>query len=137
MHIQIKAVNLAMTPSVDTYVREKVPKLEKLLAPHQNEAAVADVMLIFAEHDMKVTKDKCHITISGLGQGHTAHAETEEPEMHVAIDACVQKLEEQLRREKEKRRDHISKANTEAKQMPVEELMETEPVDETGEDGKS
>lgn len=130
MHIQIKAVNLDITPSVDNYVREKVPKLEKLLAPHQNEAAVADVILIYAAHDMKVTKDKCHITISGLGQGHTVHAETEEPEMHVAIDACVQKVEEQLRREKEKRRDHISKANTEAKQLPVEALMETEPIDE-------
>ncbi len=135
MLIQIKAVNLELTDSVDTYVREKLPKLGKYLAPHQDEAAVADVMLMYAPHDTKDTKDKCHITVSGLGHGLSFHAEAEEPEMHVAIDACVSKMEEQLRREKDKRKDHISRANLQAKELPVEELMETEPVQpEIGED---
>lgn len=130
MHIHIKAINLELTDSVDTYTREKISKLEKLLTNHQNEAGVADVILTFAPHDTRDTKDKCAITISGLGHGTTFHAECEEHDMHVAIDACEQKMAEQLRREKDKQHDHISRENQAAKELPVEQLMETEPVDD-------
>ena len=128
MQIHVKAVNLELTGSMETYAQEKLAKLEKFLAPHQNESATVNVMLIFGPHDTKSTKDKCHITVTGLGQGHTVHAETEAPDMHVAIDACVQKAEEQLRREKDRRGDHLSKQNAEQAHIPAEELMDMGPV---------
>lgn len=129
MQIQIKTVNLELNESTETYTREKVGRVAKFLAPHQDEAAVVEVHLRVNENDTNQTKDQCTITISGLGKGHTVHAEAEEPDMHVAIDRAYQKVEEQLRREKEKRREHIHGHNGDEKHLPPEATMDTEPVD--------
>lgn len=128
MQLHIHAKGLDLSEATKVYTTEKFSRLEKYLSHHQSEAAVIDVSLIVEPNHTEVSKDKCHATISGLGKGHTFHVETEEPDMHVAIDAAVQKLEEQLRREKDKHRDHLNKEATEAKYIPPETTMETEPV---------
>lgn len=137
MRLQIRATGLELSEPTKVYVTEKFSRLEKLLAPHQNEAVLADIHLVYQPSHTDVSKDECHATISGLGKGLRFHAETQEPDMHVAIDAAVQKLEEQLRREKDKRRDHITREAAEAKRIPSEQLMETEPVEpERDEEGE-
>ncbi len=130
MKIQAKAQGTPLTDSAKVYVDEKIGRLSKFLTPAQDEAAIADVHLIYAPSNTADTRDKCHVTIDGLGKGQTVHVETEEPDMHVAIDAASQKAEEQLRRHHEKMRDHLHQGGAESKYIPPEDLMETEPVDE-------
>lgn len=128
MQLQIKAQGLDLSDATRAYTEEKVGRLERFLAENHKESAIADVHLIYAGSNTKATKDKCHITVSGVGKGLSFHGESEEPEMHVAIDAAVQTLEEQLRRHHDKLRDHQQREAVEAKQIPAEALMETEPV---------
>jgi ribosomal subunit interface protein len=128
MRLQVKAVGTELTDTAKVYVDQKIGRLSKLLSPHQDEAAVADVKLIYTPSNTAATQDKCHVTISGLGKGQSFHVETEAPDMHVAIDAASQKLEEPLRRLKDKLRDHLRKDATEAKHRPLEELLATDPV---------
>ena len=125
MKIQISALGMDMTPAVKTYATEKVKKLEKLVVQGHRDAAMFDVKLIAAESNTDATKDKCHITLSGLGQGHTLHVEAEEPDMHVAIDRAVHKLKEPLRRHEERYRDHLRRDATAAKRQAAESAMET------------
>lgn len=132
MHLQIGAVGMKLSESTKVYTTEKIGKLEKFLSPNENTAAKADIRLIYAQSNTKATKDQCHVTLHGIG--HSMHVEAEEPEMHVAIDAASQKLEEQLRRHKDKLRDHLKHEATEAKHPPVERIMETDPVDEPAND---
>lgn len=124
MQIHIKTVHLELTGSVDTYVHDKVSRLSKFLTPHQDEAAILEVHLRYKPSDIKDTKDQCTLTITGLGKGRAMHVEAEEPDMHVAIDRAAQRMEEQLRREKEKRRDHIHKQSKDGKYIPPEDLMD-------------
>ena len=139
MKIQAKAQGTELTESAKVYIDQKIGRLSKFLTPTQDEAAIADVHLIYAPSNTTDTRDKCHVTISGLGKGQVVHVQTEEPDMHVAIDAASQKAEEQLRRQHEKIRDHLHQGGADAKHIPAEDLMETEPVAETerSEDGKS
>ena len=116
MKIQITAVGLDMTPATTQYTTEKVQKLEKMIIPKHREGALADVKLTFAPSETTGTKDKCHITISNLGQKDVVNMEVEAADMHAAIDGCVNKLREPLRRHEERYRDHLRKESTEAKQ---------------------
>lgn len=116
MKLQISATGMDLSPATKEYVTEKIGRLEKLIVPSHHDSAMADVKLIFAASNTKTTQDKCHVTISGIGEGHTIHVETEEPEMHVAIDRAAHKLKEPLRRGEERYRDHLRKEATEAKQ---------------------
>ncbi len=116
MRLTITAVGLDLSDSTRTYVEEKIGKLEKLIVPAHRDAALADVKLIAAPSNTTSTKDKCTVTISGLGEKHVVHIETEEPDMLVAIDAAAHKLKEPLRRFEERFRDHISKDAVKAKQ---------------------
>lgn len=133
MRIQTKAINTELTDTVQTYVDEKVGKLTKYLSPTQDEAAVAQVNLIYAGNHTDDATDECRITIDGLGKGTMIHAEAQEPEMHVAIDACVAKLEHELGDLKDKARDHISAEKADAKYVAPEIMMETEPIEEVDE----
>lgn len=132
MHLQISASGMDLSESTKVYIDEKIGRLSKLLAPNQDEAAKADVHLIYAQHNTKATKDKVHVTMTGVGGGQVLHVETEEPDMLVAIDRASQKLEEQLRRLKEKLRDHLHKGAAESKYVAPEQTMETGPLDPTG-----
>ena len=134
MQLQIKAQGLDLSDSTRTYTEEKVGRLERYIESNHRDSAIADIHLIFEQSHTRDAKDECRVTISGLGGGQTFHAESAEPEMHVAIDACVQTLEEQLRRHHDKIRDHITREAAEAKRQPAEDLMATDPVDDAPEE---
>ncbi len=117
MKLQIKAVGMDMTDSVRTYVTEKIGGLERLIVEGHREAALADVKLIYKPSDTEDTKDKCHVTISGLGRGDAIHVEEEAEDMHVAIDRVAHVLKETLRRHEDKYRDHMHKGARELKEQ--------------------
>jgi ribosomal subunit interface protein len=120
MKLQIKAVGLDLTPATETYARDKIGRLEKLIVTGHRDSALADIKLIFAPSNTKDTKDKCHVTISGIGGGKAIHVETEEPEMHVAIDRAAHKLKEPLRRDQERYRDHLRRESAEVKRKAAD-----------------
>lgn len=129
MQLQIKAQGLELSDPTRVYTEEKVGKLERYIEENHRDSAIADIHLVFAPAHTEDRKDKCRITITGIGKGQSFHVESEQPEMHVAIDAAVQTMEEQLRRHHDKLSDHLTKQATEAKQVPVEDLMDTEDTD--------
>jgi ribosomal subunit interface protein len=136
MRLTIAAVGLDLTDTTRTYVEEKIGKLEKLIVPAHRDSALADVKLLYAAHNTTATKDKCTVTISGLGEKHVVHIATEEPDMHAAIDAAAHRLKEPLRRFEERYRDHLSKDAVKAKQELRDDTdPKTDGVDEPGLEG--
>lgn len=131
MQLQIKAQGLDLSDATRVYTEEKVGRLERYIEENHRESAIADVHLIAQQSHTDDAKDECHITVAGLGGGQSFHAESAEPEMHVAIDSCVQTLEEQLRRHHDKLKDNISREAADAKRQPAENFMETGPVDDS------
>lgn len=114
MKLQIKAVHLDLSDAVRTYVTEKIGGLERFVLKGHRDSALADVKLIFGPSDTKDTKDKCHVTISGLGGGSVINVEEEAEDMHVAIDRAAHVLKETIRRHEDKQRDH---SNREARDL--------------------
>lgn len=134
MQLQLKAVGLDLSESMKVYVDEKITqRLERFIEVNHRESVVAEVHLEYASGDTTGTRDKCKVTMTGLGNGQVARAEEEAEDMHVAIDRTSQKLEEQLRRHHDKLRDHIHRKDGDAKYVAPEELMETEPLEEVDE----
>ena len=117
MKLQIKAVGLELTDSVRTYVTDKIGGLERFVLKNHRDSAMADVKLIFGPNDTKDTKDKCHVTISGIGGGAVINAEEEAEDMHVAIDRAAHTLKETIRRHEDKKRDHINREARELKEQ--------------------
>lgn len=115
MRIQITTVGDDVLPADKDYAEEKVGKLEKLIIPKHRDGALADVKLIHADHNTKQTRATCHITISNLGEKDIINLEFGAPDMTAAIDGCVNKLREPLRRQEEKYRDHLRKDSTRTK----------------------
>lgn len=117
MKLQIKAVNLDLSDPVRTYVTEKIGGLDRFVLKGHRDSALADVKLIFGASDTKATKDKCHVTITGIGQGHAINAEEEAEDMHVAIDRAAHTLKETIRRHEDKQRDHMNREAREFKEQ--------------------
>ena len=117
MKLQIKAVNLDLSESVRTYVTDKIGGLEKLVVKGHRDSAIADVKLIFKSSDTKATKDKCHVTITGLGRGDVINVDEEAEDMHVAIDRAAHTLKETIRRHEDKKRDHMNREARELKEQ--------------------
>ncbi|MDP4000395.1 MAG: ribosome-associated translation inhibitor RaiA [bacterium] len=117
MKLQIKAVGLELTDSVQTYVTEKIGGLERFILQNHRDSAFADVKLIFMPSDTKDTKDKCHVIISGIGRGNVINAEEEAEDMHVAIDRAAHTLKETIRRHEDKKRDHINREARDLKEQ--------------------
>lgn len=117
MKLQIKAVNLDLSDSVRTYATDKIGGLEKLVVKGHRDSAIADVKLIFGPSDTKATKDKCHVTITGLGRGDVINVEEEAEDMHVAIDRAAHTLKETIRRHEDKKRDHMNREARELKEQ--------------------
>ncbi|MSU76086.1 HPF/RaiA family ribosome-associated protein [Patescibacteria group bacterium] len=115
MRIQITTVGDDVPVDSKDYATEKVGKLEKLIIPKHQEGALADIKLTRTPSNTADTRNTCHITISNLGEKDIVNMEFSAPEMHAAIDGCVNKLREPLRRQEERYRDHIRKDLTKAK----------------------
>lgn len=90
MEITISAKHMELTDALKAHVEERIMRVKK----YSDQRMAADVHL-------GVEKHRKHIHATVKGNGTVYNSEAEDPQnMYKAIDACVDKLEKQLRRAK-------------------------------------
>ena len=109
MEVEITGRQLEVTPALKAYVLEKVSKAEKYVARSFGARVVLEVdkLTHVAEVILKVK-----------GAQITARAEADE--MYAAIDKAMDKVEQQLRRYKEKLAHHKGGASLAEEAVPPE-----------------
>ena len=95
MNVIVKARHMDVTDAMRDYVEGKVAKLPRYYDSIQTIETILDVEADQAAVEMVVTANR----------KATFVAHHREPDMYAAIDQCLQKLSEQLRRHKDKVRD--------------------------------
>jgi len=96
MQIHISPRHVQLTAAIHSHVADKVAHLEEFC----DSILAAHVVLLFDEHKSK-KKDyqvKIHLALPGPD----LHAEDAEDDLYSAIDLCVHKLAQQLRKRKTK-----------------------------------
>lgn len=123
MRLQVKGKNVEVSPSIRTYAEEKLGKLSKQLADPTRvelELAVEKNPSISANHVAEATI---------WTKGPTLRAREASVDMKASIDQLVDKLERQVKRYREKRREeprrHARNGNGHEPGIPV--LGEGEP----------
>lgn len=99
MQLQVKGKNVEVAPSIRLYVEEKVGKLSKQL-PELTQVEVE----LSTEKNPSIAA--CHIAEATIWtKGPTLRARESSTDMKAAIDELVDKLERQVKRYREKRRE--------------------------------
>lgn len=94
MHVNISARHVKLTPAIADYVQKKVDKARRFLDP-----------LIWAQVVLSVEKTRHIAEIIIHSSGRTFTAKEESIDLYAAIDLASDKIDEQLRRYKEKRHE--------------------------------
>ena len=119
MRITIKAKNLTVTDSLQSYVEKKVSRLDRYL-PNIDEAQVELVA-----QNAKSAQDRqvAQITLRG-GNGMIFRAEERSSDMRASLDASLDKLSRQIKRYKGKhwQSKAVSTRHKERAQEPDEDL---------------
>jgi len=95
MQINLTGHHVDITPSLRSYVTEKLQRLER----HFDQVVDAHVVLTVEKLQHKA---EARIYLAG----GSVYADALEGDMHAAIDALVDKLDRQVKRYKEKLTDH-------------------------------
>ena len=95
MNLTISGHHLDLTAPIKDYVKEKLTRLER----HCDHLLDGQVIL-------SVEKDRQKAEATVHCSGATLHAECVHPDLYAAIDLLADKLDQQARRHKDKRRDH-------------------------------
>ncbi len=111
MQINLTGHHIDITPAMRSYVNEKLGKIGR----HFD--GIGNVNVVLAVEKMQKAEASVHVS------GADLFADAESENMYAAIDALADKLDRQVIKHKEKRKDHRGRK----KVMPVEE--EVEPVD--------
>ncbi len=82
-----------------TYVEERIVKLNKYL----DVPAEAHIIL-------STEKFRNVVEINLMANGWNVNAKEEAKDMHLAVDSCIDKIEKQLKKQKEKNREHKPKS---------------------------
>jgi len=98
-----------------TYVEEKMVRLNKYL----DVPAEAHIIL-------STEKFRNVVEINLSANGWTVNAKEEAKDMHLAVDSCIDKIEKQLKKQKEKNRQHKPKSIRHPGVKPAEGLEEEE-----------
>jgi putative sigma-54 modulation protein len=99
MQLQVKGKNVEVSPAIRTYAEEKLGKLSKQL-PDLTQVEVE----LSAEKNPSIAA--CHIAEATIRtKGPTLRARESAVDMKKAIDELVDKLERQVKRYREKRRE--------------------------------
>jgi putative sigma-54 modulation protein len=99
MNLNISGQHLELTPPLRDYVIAKLRRLER----HFDHLIKADVVL-----SVEKVRHKAEATVHASGTNLHAEAVVD-ADMYAAIDAMIDKLDQQTRRYKEKTRDHHMK----------------------------
>ncbi len=95
MHIDLTGQHVDVTPALKDYVGNKLSRLER----HFDKVSNTHVVL-----SVEKLRQKAEATVHVAGGKLFAEATAED--MYAAIDALANKLDRQVRRHKEKRKDH-------------------------------
>ncbi len=99
MEIKIKTTNFSLTPSIGNYLSEKLNALDKFLP--NDESIFADVELAkTTRHHQKGDIFKAEVNLKMPGR--LIRAVAEEWDLHIAIDAVKDKLQKEIKVNKEK-----------------------------------
>lgn len=118
MKINIKAVNLDLTPAIRTYIEEKINSLEKFISgdalkewDEHNQAAVeADVEIARSTHHHR-QGDVYRAEVNLKVPGRLLRAEAEQWDMRVAIDQIKDELQIELKKYKNKQETEYRKGS--------------------------
>lgn len=94
MHVNITARHLKLTPAISDYVQKKLEKAKRYLDN-----------LIWAQVILGVEKERHLAEIVIHTSGRTFTAKEESIDLYAAVDLASDKMDEQLRRYKDKRRE--------------------------------
>lgn len=97
------------------YVEERIEKLKKYLD------VPAETHIILS---MEKFRNVVEINLSA--NGWNVNAKEEDKDMHLAIDSCIDKIEKQLKKQKEKNREHKPRSIRHAETKAAEDLEEDE-----------
>ncbi len=95
MQINITGHHVDITPALRTYVEEKLVRLER----HFDNITNAHVIL-----EIEKDRQKAEATIH-VSRGQV-YADSEDENMYAAIDSLADKLDRQIKKHKEKLKDH-------------------------------
>lgn len=95
MQISVSGRHMEVTSALRSYVEEKVRRLER----HFDQVMLLHVVFSIEKQRQRV-EATCHIA------GADIFADQEHEDMYAAIDLMVDKLDTQIRRQKDKRTDH-------------------------------
>lgn len=95
MNLTISGHHLELTPPIKAYVKEKMKRLER----HCDH-------LLNGQVTLSVEKDRQKAEATLHGSGANLHAESIHTDLYAAIDLLADKLDQQARKHKDKRRDH-------------------------------
>src|SRR4029077_12992699 len=98
MQVNITARHLKLTPAIAEYVQKKLEKAKRFF-DH----------LIWAQVILDVTKNRHKAEILIHASGSTFTAKEESTDLYAAVDLATDKIDEQLRRFKERLRVHRPK----------------------------
>jgi len=94
MHVNITARHLKLTPAISEYVQKKLEKAKRFLDP-----------LIWSQVILGVEKNRHLAEIIIHSSGRTFTAKEESIDLYAAIDLASDKIDEQLRRYKDRKRE--------------------------------
>ena len=118
MQIAVNFRHMESSEAVRTYVEEKLSRVKKYIGEPIDAQVVLSVQ--------KKIHHRAEVTL--VAKGLTMKSAEETGDMYAAIDLMVDKIERQLKRHKEKRKDH--KIDTADKGMVNESIIEANNVEE-------
>lgn len=95
MQTTISGQHMDVTPALKEYIESKMERLER----HFDHVSSSNVVL-------RVEKTRHCAEATVATKGATLHANAEEADMYAAIDAMIDKLDNQVRKQKGKHTDH-------------------------------
>ena len=98
LHVTITSKQMELTPKLRDYIQQKTSKLIKYFSH------ISDIHIIISEE-----KYRHVIEINALTNGITMPGRAEHPDVHTAFDKALAKVENQIRRYKDKIVTHTSK----------------------------
>ncbi len=95
MHINLTGNHLEVTPALREYVRDKFTRVER----HFDHVTAIHIVLAVEKQRHKAEAE-LHVS------GANLHADAEHDDMYAAIDLMMDKLDRQVKKHKEKLKDH-------------------------------
>lgn len=95
MQTTISGQHIEVTPALKDYVKSKMERIER----HFDNISSSNVVL-------HVEKSRHWAEATVATKGATLHANAQAEDMYAAIDAVIDKLDNQVRKQKEKHTDH-------------------------------